>query len=76
MTLRSLWDMGHVFHERWSSLPLGIGAQAFVFPTLPGLPIFPWNEKDAQDETLLQGEDFEKWDDLLIDRHEQNDLIR
>ncbi len=74
---------GHLFDDRWSALPLGLRAQIFAFVPLYVVYLFFFGTREtladdlalqalpSRDETLLQDENFEKLDDLLIDKRDR-----
>ncbi len=74
---------GREFDERWSSLPLGLKAELFLFLPIYVVNLFLFGTRESlaknmatedlksSDEILLQDESFEKLDTLLLDERDQ-----
>src|SRR5262245_10079229 len=74
---------GREFDERWSSLPLGLRAQLFLFLPIYVVNLFLFGTRESlaenmaledlqsSDEILLQDESFEKLDTLLVDERDR-----
>lgn len=74
---------GREFDERWSSLPLGLRAQLFLFVPIYVVNLFLFGTRESlaenialedlpsSDEILLQDESFEKLDTLLVDERDR-----
>src|SRR5215470_12011800 len=74
---------GSEFDERWSSLPLGLRAQLFLFLPIYVVNLFLFGTRESlaenialedlpsSDEILLQDESFEELDMLLLDERDR-----
>jgi len=74
---------GSAFDERWSSLPLSLKAQLFLFIPIYVVYLFLFGTREtlaenialedlpSSDEILLQDESFEKLDALLVDERDR-----